>query len=97
MKAAIIGIMLMGIAWLVAQWGKYNNDLAMTVVCSAPIAIFGIIVYFYRGKPDQAKIDFRIPKADRVQGEEHLPQWVVNTRREMERNADQRSNWRDRR
>lgn len=96
MKAGIIGIVLLGIAWLIAQWAKYNNDLVMTVLCSVPFAIFGILVYFYRGRSGQVTVDLRIPKADRLPDEQNLPQWVVNTRREMERNADQRSNWRDR-
>lgn len=96
MKAGMIGIVLLVIAWLIAQWGKYNNDLTMMVLCSAPFGILGLLVYFYRGRSGQAEIDFRIPKEDRLPDEQNLPQWVVDTRREMERNADQRSNWRNR-
>ena len=90
MKAAlpIIGILLMGLAWIIAQYGRYSDNLTL-VLCTVPIAALALATYFYAGKPKRSSPPPSFTKEERLKGEGHLPEWVVRTRREMERNARQ--------
>lgn len=90
-KAPVIGIAFMAIAWIMSKVAKANQD-GLMMLCTVPFIILGLLIYFYQPKPAKPQ-----PPVDnsRRKGEENLPQWVVNTRRQMERNSRQDYNWRN--
>lgn len=91
-RTALIGIAFMTIAWIMSQVARTNQNGVM-MLCTVPIVILGLLVYFYQPKPAKSQ-----PPVDtfRRKNEQHLPQWVVNTRRQMERDSHQDYNWRNR-